>query len=378
VVSGSGLWIPKDRISNAELVESLGVATERWNRAHASEIASGAVVARELPDEAFIVKASGIRSRRVLDRHGVLDPERLHPLIPTRGEDEPSIQCEISVAAALDALGRARRKPADVDAVFVACSNLQRAYPAIAIEVQDALGAGGWAYDLNVACSSATFGIQAAVDAVASGHASCALVVSPEITSGHNNFEMRDHHFIFGDACTAVVIERGDGCRVESPWEVLGTKLRTQFSNNIRNDFGYLNRSERDPRPPHDLVFRQNGRRVFKEVCPMVASHIQEHLKELGLEPSDLTRLWLHQANLSMNQLIARSVLGHSPEPDEAPVILDEFANTSSAGCLIAFHQYNEDLDPGALGMLCSFGAGYSIGSVAVRKCEPSSGAEKP
>lgn len=368
VISGTGLWVPAERISNSELVASLTTAVERWNHKHEAEIQAGRLEPRDLPSERFIVKASGVESRYVIDKRGVLDPERLRPHLPTRSEDEPSIQCEISVAAARQALERAGRRPEEVDAVLVACSNLQRAYPAIAIEVQAALGAGGWAYDLNVACSSATFGIQAAVDAIATGSARCALVICPELTSGHNNFELRDYHFIFGDACTAVVVERAEDCCAEGAFDVLGTKLRTVFSNNIRNDFGFLNRCEDAPRHPHELVFRQNGRQVFREVCPRVAALIGEHLAELGLETGQLDRMWLHQANLSMNQFIAKTVLGRPATREEAPVILDEFANTSSAGSVIAFHRHHADLSAGALGVLCSFGAGYSIGSVVLRR----------
>ena len=368
VISGTGLWFPPEAISNAELVASLTTATERWNLEHKADIEAGRVEARDLPSERFIVKASGVESRYVIDKRGVLDPERQRPHLRTRSEDEPSIQCEISVAAIRDALAQAGRRPDEVDAVFVACSNLQRAYPAIAIEVQHALGASGWGYDLNVACSSATFGIQAAVDAVARGHARCAVVVSPELTSGHNNFELRDYHFIFGDACTAVVIEPAGASRADGAFEVLGTRLATRFSNNIRNDFGFLNVCETEPRAPHELVFRQNGRKVFREVCPMVAELIGAHLRELGLEPSQLRRMWLHQANLAMNQLIAKLLLGRPAEPGEAPVVLDEFANTSSAGSVIAFHRHRADLAPGDLGAICSFGAGYSIGNVVVRK----------
>jgi beta-ketodecanoyl-[acyl-carrier-protein] synthase len=368
VISGTGLWIPPDRITNAELVASLRTATERWNLEHKAEIEARTVEERDLPSERFIVKASGIENRYVIDKRGVLDPERLRPHLRTRSEEEPSIQCEISVVAIEEALRQAGRRPEEVDAVLVACSNLQRAYPAVAIEVQHALGASGWAYDLNVACSSATFGIQAAVDAVARGNARCAVVVSPELTSGHNNFELRDFHFIFGDACTAVVIEPAEACKANGAFEVLDTRLRTAFSNNIRNDFGFLNRCEDDPRGAHELVFRQNGRKVFREVCPMVAALIVEQLGDLDLEPTDLRRMWLHQANLAMNELIAKSVLGRPAEPGEAPVILDEFANTSSAGSVIAFHRTRDDLSPGDLGVICSFGAGYSIGSVVVRR----------
>lgn len=368
VVSGTGLWTPAESVSNEELVESQLAAAERFNRENAAEIEAGQLEARESSSVGFIVKASGVQSRYVIEKSGVLDPERLRPRLPLRRADEPSIQCEISLHAIREALGRAGREPAEVDAVLVACSNLQRAYPAVAVEVQDALGARGWAYDLNVACSSATFGIQAAADAVANGHARCAVVVNPEITSGHNNFALRDSHFIFGDACTAVVVERAEDCRSRLQFEVIGTRLETRFSNNIRNDFGFLNSSEIGERDPHDLLFRQNGRQVFREVCPMVAKHIGEHLDEHGLRVDEVRRMWLHQANLAMNQLIARTLLGREATPREAPVILDEYANTSSAGSVIAFHRHHDDLETGDLGVLCSFGAGYSVGSVLLRR----------
>ncbi|MEZ5342090.1 MAG: beta-ketoacyl-ACP synthase III, partial [Acidimicrobiales bacterium] len=228
----------------------------------------------------------------------------------------------------------------------------------------------GWGYDMNVACSSATFSMQAAADALRNGTARCALVINPEITSGHNNFELRDFHFIFGDACTVTVLEREDDAVSDERWEVLGTKLATSFSNNIRNDFGFLNDSEVDRRNPFELVFRQHGHRVFKEVCPLVVTHITEHLQSLGVDPTSVRRFWLHQANLKMNQLIAKGVLGKVPDLDEAPVILDEYANTSSAGSVIAFHKHRADLAIGDVGVVCSFGAGYSVGSVVVRRVQ--------
>lgn len=366
-ITGTGLFTPPESISNAELVASLTESATTWNADHAAEIDRGEVAERALPDEQFIVKASGIEARYVMEKSGVLDPTRMRPRLDTRSEDELGVQAEMSLPAIHDALAQAGRSPADVDAVIVGCSNLQRAYPAVAIEIQDALGAQGWGYDMNVACSSATFSIQAAVDALRNGSANCVVVVNPEITSGHNNFEMRDFHFIFGDACTALVLERTDDAVAETQWEVLGTKLATKFSNNIRNDFGFLNASEVTTRDPQELVFRQNGQMVFREVCPMVAAHISAHLAALDLDAADVRRFWLHQANLKMNQLIAKGVLGRVPDADEAPVILDEFANTSSAGSIIAFHRHRDDLVAGDLGVICSFGAGYSVGSVIVR-----------
>ncbi|MFG3756331.1 3-oxoacyl-[acyl-carrier-protein] synthase III C-terminal domain-containing protein, partial [Klebsiella pneumoniae] len=125
---------------------------------------------------------------------------------------------------------------------------------------------------------------------------------------------------------------------------VLGTKCATSFSNNIRNNAGYLSRSEDRNPDDRDQLFRQEGRKVFKEVCPMAAEHIAGHLQQLGHAPADVRRFWLHQANLAMNQLIGKRLLGHDASADEAPVILDEFANTASAGSIIAFHRHRADL----------------------------------
>jgi beta-ketodecanoyl-[acyl-carrier-protein] synthase len=78
--------------------------------------------------------------------------------------------------------------------------------------------------------------------------------------------------------------------------------------------------------------------------------------------------MWLHQANIGMNQLIAKRVLGHAATDEESPTILDEYANTSSAGSIIAFHKHSGDFQTGDIGVICSFGAGYSIGSVILRR----------
>jgi beta-ketodecanoyl-[acyl-carrier-protein] synthase len=292
-------------------------------------------------------------------------------MTPRIGEDDDdrlSLQAGICVAAAHGALDRARRTPADIDMVLVACSNMQRPYPAMAVEVQDALGIEGYGFDMNVACSSATFGIQTAVAAVQAGQARAVLVLNPEITSGHLNFRDRDSHFIFGDACTAMVVEAAETATSEHQFEIVQSKLKTKFSNNIRNNFGFLNRFDESGIGQPDKLFRQQGRKVFKEVCPMAAEMIRNTVQEAGLEVAQVSRFWLHQANLGMNQLIARTLLGRDAAPNEAPVILDTYANTSSAGSVIAFHKYQDDLEPGAYGVICSFGAGYSIGCVVVRK----------
>jgi beta-ketodecanoyl-[acyl-carrier-protein] synthase len=368
VISGTGLFTPSHSISNEELVVAFNAYAEQFNADNAAAIAAGEITAIEGSSAAFIEKASGIKSRYVMEKEGILDPARMTARIAERADEELSLQAEICVAAARQALARAQRSAADIDMVLVACSNMQRAYPAMAVEVQDALGIEGYGFDMNVACSSATFGIQTAMAAVQSGQARAVLVLNPEITSGHLNFRDRDSHFIFGDACTAVVIEGADDAIGEHQFEILESKLKTKFSNNIRNNFGFMNRFDESGVGQADKLFRQQGRKVFKEVCPMAAEMIRDTVVAAGLEVAQVSRFWLHQANLSMNLLITRTLLGREAHPNEAPVILDTYANTSSAGSIIAFHKHQDDLPAGALGVICSFGAGYSIGCVVVRR----------
>ena len=367
VISATGLYTPPDSITNEELVESFNAFVDRHNAENEGAIAAGEIDALQHSSVGFIEKASGIKARHVMTKEPVLSNDTMAPRWPERSNDELSIMAEIGVLAARHALERAGRDPAHVDAVLCAASNMERAYPAMAIEIQQALGIDGFAFDMNVACSSATFGIQTAADYIRAGNARSVLVVSPEITSGHLNWRDRDSHFIFGDVATAVLVEAADMAPA-GHWDILGTKLKTVFSNNIRNNFGFLNSASPEGQGAPDKLFVQEGRKVFKEVVPMVSEMILEEAERLGIEPASLRRMWLHQANAGMNRLIAHKVLGHEASDDESPTVLDTYGNTSSAGSIIAFHLHSDDLSNGDAGLICSFGAGYSAGSVFVRK----------
>ncbi|MEM7319007.1 MAG: beta-ketoacyl-ACP synthase III [Pseudomonadota bacterium] len=367
-ITGTGVFTPTNAITNAELVEAFNAFADHENARNSEAIAAGETEPLQHSSEDFIVKASGIENRYVMDKAGILNPEVMHPLLRQRGDEEPGVMTEMGLDAAHKALQQAGRDPDDVDAVICAASNLERAYPAVAIEIQNALGTGGFAFDMNVACSSATFGIQAAADMIRSGSIRSALVVNPEICSAHLEWRDRDCHFIFGDVATATFLERADAAQ-GAYFEVISTRCATRFSNNIRNNNGFLRRSRPDGMADRrDMQFMQNGRKVFKEVLPMVSRHIADHMAEESVASDDLKRLWLHQANKTMNDFIGRKVLGREPENGEQPNILQDYANTSSAGSIIAFSQFSEDLGDGDMGLICSFGAGYSVGSVLLRR----------
>lgn len=367
-ITGSGVYAPDSFITNDELCAAFNEYARRENERNRDAIAAGAMAPVRESTPEFIEKASGIKQRYVLGRAGLLDPERLVPDIPDRPDEQISYQCEFAVHAARKALAMARRSPEDIDLIILSASNLQRLYPAIAIEVQEALGTQGYAYDMAVGCSSATFAVQAATEAIRCGNATRALVVSPEIMTGHSNFHDRDSHFIFGDAGTALVIERTADIVAPGAFEILSTRAFSKFSSNIRNNGGFLNRCDPDRQFAPDKLFYQQGRRVFKDIVPLAAKFMTDHVAAHGLAPNELSRYWLHQANINMNSLIAKRLLGHEATAQDAPIVLDQYANTASAGAIIAFSNHHDDLPAGAYGMICSFGAGYSIGSLLLRR----------
>ena len=368
VISGSGLWAPLNVITNEELVESYNAYAEKFNSDHASNIAAGKIDEKPLSSARFIEKTSGIKARYVYTREGILDIDRMRPKFPERKEEEISNQAEIAVFAARKAMAAAGKTAADIDAVIVSCSYTQRAFPAIAIEVQNELGIDGFGFDMLLACSAATFGLHRAYDSLVSGSSKCVLAINPELVTPQVNFCDRDTHFIFGDVSTAIIMERSETCTCPNSYEILSTKALTRFSNNIRSNFGYMSLATDTDPFGWDKLFHQAGRKVFEEVSPIAAKHISDHLASLDLKPQDVKRFWLHQANINMNMMVIKQLLGEDVEEETIPTILDRYANTASAGAIIAFHVYNDDLKKGDVGVICSFGAGYSVGSLVLRK----------
>lgn len=368
VISGSGLWTSSNVITNEELVESYNAYAEKFNADHAAEIAAGEIEEKHLSSVRFIEKTSGIKARHVYTREGILDINRMRPRFAERKDEELSNQAEIGVIAARQAMASAGKTAADIDAVIVAAAYTQRPYPAIAIEIQNELGINGFGFDMLGACSAATFGLHRAYDSLMSGSAKCVLAINPELVTPQVNFCDRDSHFIFGDVATAIIMERSETCTSPNSYEILSTKALTRFSSNIRSNIGHMTYAT-DVEPfGWDKLFHQSGRKVFEEVSPVAAKHINDHLASLDLKPRDVKRFWLHQANINMNNMVIKEILGKDVEEETIPTILDRYGNAASAGSIIAFHLYNNDLKKGDIGMICSFGAGYSVGSLVLRK----------
>ncbi|OQM77331.1 beta-ketoacyl-ACP synthase III [Manganibacter manganicus] len=367
IISGMGVEIPEASITNEELVASFNSWVDVENPAR--EARGEPPLQRS--DSHFIVHASGIRSRHVVEREGILDPARMAPHIPARPDDALSIQAEFGLASARKALAHADVAPSQIDLVMCSSSHLQRPYPALAIEMQQALGTSGAAFDMGLGCSSAVAALHVAANLVRSGAQKRVLVTVPEIITAHLNFRDRQTHFIFGDASVSMVIEAlEEGEEQSGRFEVLDTRLWTQMSNNIRTNLGYLTRTALDDPYRIDLegnMIKQVGNKVFKEVTVAGHKFIVDFLAEHGQTPEGIRRFWLHQANARMNAMILRLAFGHDVDQDRAPMVLDRLGNTAGAGSVVALSEYHADMKAGDFGLLCAFGAGYSIGGALLR-----------
>lgn len=366
-ITGQGVWHPDTVLSNAELCAAFNEFVVRENARNAEAIAAGTQPALRESTPEFIEKASGIKQRYVADKTGLVDSHRLCPNVAQRPDDALCLQAEFAVHAAKRALAAAGKTGEDVDLIIVGASAVQRMYPAVAIEIQHALGARGYAFDMLLGCSAATGAVVAAVQAIQAGNARCALVVDPEFTTGHMNWRDRDSHFIFGDASVAFVIEPAANAK-PGAFEILSTRMMSKYSSNIRNNAGYINRCDPATADAPDKLFYQQGRRVFKDVGPLAAKFISEHLAAHQLAPADLTRYWLHQANENLNDFITERIMGRPATRAEAPLILGEYGNTASAGSLIAFTLHHDDMKAGDYGIISSFGAGYSLASLLLQR----------
>ncbi len=366
IISGIGVTIPETVITNEELVDCFN----RWVDLE-NERRTGDAAPLQKSSADFIYHASGIKRRHVYAPDGILDIDRMTPRIPARDDDDLSVLAEFGAAAARNALADAGIDAAEVDLVICASSHLQRLYPSIGIEIQQEIGAGGAAFDLSLGCSSAAAGLHVAFNLVRSGAHRRALVVTPELITPHLNFRDRQTHFIFGDAAAALLVEAVEADETRAGrFEILDTSNWTQFSNNIRSNFSYLNRAAQDDVSvivTEGNLIKQQGNRVFKDVT--VASHrfIVDFLAAHGRTPETVRRFWLHQANARMNQMILKLAFGREIGHDIAPMVLEELGNTAAAGAVLALAQNHQDMEAGDYGLLCTYGAGYSIGGALLR-----------
>jgi 3-oxoacyl-[acyl-carrier-protein] synthase-3 len=265
----------------------------------------------------------------------------------------------MGAAAARAALARAGMAPGEVGAVILATSTPDQAFPATAVRVQAAIGAGGFAFDVAAACSGFVYGLSLADALIRSGQVAAALVIGSEVYSRILNWEDRGTCVLFGDGAGAVALRAGTG--VGDGPGILSTHLHSDGS---LGDILYVDGAVGRPDRPGHLVMQ--GREVFRHAVGLMSAVVDEALASNGLDRGAIDWLVPHQANRRIIDGIGRK-LG-LPE-DRVVVTVDRHANTSAASIPLALAEACGDgrIRPGQLVLMEALGGGLTWGSALVR-----------
>jgi 3-oxoacyl-[acyl-carrier-protein] synthase-3 len=317
ILAGVGAYLPERVMSNNELARTV-----------------------ETSDE-WIYERTGIRQRHIASAR--------------------ETAAFMGAAAARDALTHADAVPGEVDAIILATSTPDEAFPATALRVQAALGVThGFGFDIAAACAGFIYALSVADSMIRTGHARGALVIGSEVYSRILNWRDRGTCVLFGDGAGAVFLRAGMGSG-SIDRGILSTHLHAQGTlGNILYVDGAVGQRDR----PGHLVM--NGREVFRHAVTRLAEAVEEALAANGLERRDIDWLVPHQANLRIIDAMGRK-LGLPPE--RVIKTVDRHANTSAASVPLALAEACGDgrIRKGDLVLMEALGGGLAWGSALVR-----------
>ena len=313
VIAGTGSALPRRRVTNADLAETVDTSDE------------------------WIVERTGIRSR----------------YIAGDGETTSSLATD-AARRAIEAAGIAA---ADIDLIILATATPDQTFPASATIVQTALGIDDCiAFDVQAVCSGFLYAISVADSMIRSGAASTALVIGAETFSRIIDWEDRATCVLFGDGAGAVVLRAEDG-----PRGILATKLH---ADGRHNQLLYVDGGPSTTQTVGKL--RMKGQEVFRHAVTNLSNVLREVMEAAGLTPADIDWVVPHQANRRILDATARK-LGLPPE--RVIVTVDEHANTSAASVPLALDVAVRDgrIRRGDLLVLEAMGGGFTWGAAAIR-----------
>jgi 3-oxoacyl-[acyl-carrier-protein] synthase-3 len=267
----------------------------------------------------------------------------------------------MGVAAARAALAAAGATAADVDAILLATSTPDQAFPATALRIQAELGVTrGFGFDLSAACAGFIYALTMADSLIRSGQARGVLVIGSEVYSRILNWQDRGTCVLFGDGAGAVFVRGVPASEAEGKG-ILSAHIHAQGT---LGDILYIDGAVGQPDKPGHLVM--NGREVFRHAVTRLAEAVDEALSANGLTRADVDWLVPHQANRRIIDAMGRKLnLG----ADRVVVTVDRHANTSAASVPLALAEACADgrIKPGDLVLLEALGGGLTWGSALVR-----------
>ncbi|CAM3152959.1 Beta-ketoacyl-[acyl-carrier-protein] synthase III [Sphingomonas antarctica] len=312
-VLGTGSALPKRRVSNAELAETVDT-TDEW-----------------------IVARTGIKFRHIA------------------GDDETT--ATLGTAAARAALDAAGLDASEIDLIVLATATPDQTFPATATKVQAALGINDCvAFDVAAVCSGFLYAVSVAESMIRAGSATNALVIGSETFSRILDWEDRGTCVLFGDGAGAIVLGATDDGR-----GVLSAKLH---ADGRHNQLLYVDGGVSTTGTVGKL--RMKGPEVFKHAVTNLAAVLGETLAAADLSIADVDWVVPHQANARILDATARK-LGLSP--DKVVVTVDQHANTSAASVPLALDVAVKDgrIKTGDLVVLEAMGGGFTWGAAAIR-----------
>ncbi len=316
VMAGAGGYLPERVVSNAELAERLDTSDD------------------------WIVERTGIRQRHLAAPH--------------------ETAAFMGARAAEAALAHAGATAAEVDAIILATSTPDQAFPATALGVQAAIGAGGFGFDVSAACSGFVYGLSLADAMIRAGQVRGVLVIGSEVYSRILDWSDRSTCVLFGDGAGAVFL-RAEETGAGRGRGVLSTHLHAQgsFGPILYVDAGV-------GRPELSGHLKMNGREVFRHAVSKLAAVVDEALAANGLTGADIDWLVPHQANVRIIDAMGRK-LGLAAE--RVVVTVDRHANTSAASIPLALAEawHAGRMRLGDLLVLEALGGGLTWGSALVR-----------
>lgn len=267
----------------------------------------------------------------------------------------------MGTAAARIALANAGATADDVDAIILATSTPDQAFPATALRVQAALGVTrGFGFDLSAACAGFIYGLSIADGMIRSGQARGVLVIGSEVYSRILNWQDRGTCVLFGDGAGAVFL-RAARASDDDRRGVLSTHIHARGT---LGDILYVDGAVGQPDKPGHLVM--HGREVFRHAVTLLAEAVEEALAANDLTHADIDWLVPHQANKRIIDAMGKRL--HLP-PERVVVTVDRHANTSAASVPLALAEAWGDgrIRAGDLVLLEALGGGLAWGSALVR-----------
>ncbi len=324
IVTGTGAFIPKNRVSNDDLAKRVDTNDE-WIRSH-----------------------TGIGARRFAD--------------------DGMVTSDLGTAAALAALSKAGKKPEDVDLIVVATATGDYwGFPSTACIIQDKLGAvNAAALDVNAGCTGFIYGLDVAASMLQMPGRRVALVIGAETLSRISDWTDRATCVLFGDGAAAFVLERRDEVSdrgIQHSWlRAKGSGAKSLYLSQPERTSTFV-RDGDYTKPPAIIM---DGKAVYMFAVKAITDTIEALLAESGLKIDAFKWIVPHQANARIVQAAAKR-LGIADS--QIFMNIEEYANTSSASVPIAVNELAEKglLKQGDLVMVMGFGAGLTYGGTIIR-----------